>query len=155
MLTRSQLFEVCQNTFSLPVMDVHGAACDNAAATVGSRFVRGNFDDEFLANWFGSLQSILADGDGVTAEARAFFDGHNVAYWSHRQAFGLASVTRSNPKEIEMSKQYIVTVAMQDGPAATVTVFALNSDDAKYRAAMKIESQGRGFTSHVIACRKC
>ena len=80
MLTRAQLFAVCQDSMSLDVMDVHGSASDNAAATIGSRFVRGNFDDEFLSHWFGSLQSILADGDGVSPGARAFFDGHNVAY---------------------------------------------------------------------------
>lgn len=49
---------------------------------------------------------------------------------------------------------YIVTVAMQQGPAATVTVFASNAEDAKYRAMVKVESRNNGLTSHVIACRR-
>lgn len=80
MLTRAQLFAVCQADATDDVANVHGLACDNAAATIGSRFVRGNFDAEFLEHWFGTLQSILADGDGVSPEARAFFDSHNVMY---------------------------------------------------------------------------
>lgn len=50
---------------------------------------------------------------------------------------------------------WIVTVAMQEGPPATVTVFANNAEDAKYRATYKIECRNNGFTSHVIACRRC
>ena len=53
-----------------------------------------------------------------------------------------------------MTTQYIVTVAMQSGPSATVIVSALNADDAKYRAMFKVESRNNGLTSHVTACRK-
>lgn len=49
---------------------------------------------------------------------------------------------------------YLVTVAMQDGPNATVTVFAANRADAEYRAMMKVEARNNGLTSHIIACRK-
>ena len=48
---------------------------------------------------------------------------------------------------------YIVTLAMQSGPPATVTVVAKNKSDAAYRAAMKVESRNNGLVSHVIACR--
>lgn len=77
---RSELFALCQESDSIDVMNVHGDACDNAAATIGQRFVRGNFDDEFLGFWFGSLQVILACSDLVTPEARQFFESNNVAY---------------------------------------------------------------------------
>lgn len=79
-LTKRELFEMCQRTQSLGVMDVDGLACDNAAATLGSQFVRGQFTDEFIDHWFGSVQSILADSDFVTDSARAFFEKHNVKY---------------------------------------------------------------------------
>ena len=79
-MNQNQLFAACQNDNCLDVMDIHGSACDNAADTIGSRFVRGNFDEEFVSNWFRSLQCILSDGEGVSKKARAFFDGHNVAY---------------------------------------------------------------------------
>jgi hypothetical protein len=49
---------------------------------------------------------------------------------------------------------YIVTIAMQSGPAATVTVLANSKADAEYRAAMKVEARNNGLTSHVIACRR-
>lgn len=49
---------------------------------------------------------------------------------------------------------YIVTVAMQSGPSATVTVNAPNANEAKYRAMMKVEARNNGMTSHVIACRR-
>lgn len=49
---------------------------------------------------------------------------------------------------------YIVTVAMQNGPSATVTVNAPNANEAKYRAMMKVEARNNGMTSHIIACRR-
>ncbi len=78
--TKRELFEMCQRTRCLGVMDVDGLACDNAAATLGGSFVQGQFTDEFINHWFGSVQSILADSDFVTESARAFFDSHNVKY---------------------------------------------------------------------------
>jgi hypothetical protein len=81
--TKAELFAICQDAKSLDVMNVHGSACDNAAATIGwpNRLnATGGFTDAFIANWFGSLQSILADGDDVTPEARTFFESHHVAY---------------------------------------------------------------------------
>lgn len=78
--TKAELFAICQNTKDFEIMDVHDSAADNAAATMGSRFVRGNFNEEFLSHWFGSLQSVLCDGDNVTPAARKFFESHNVRY---------------------------------------------------------------------------
>lgn len=49
---------------------------------------------------------------------------------------------------------YLVTVAMQSGPPATVTVNAPNAEEAKFRAMMKVEARNNGFTSHIIACRR-
>jgi len=73
------LFAICQASDSLPVQDVHGAACDNAAATLGSKFAQGNFDDAFLSNWIGSIQDILSTAEGANTEAREFFSAHGVA----------------------------------------------------------------------------
>ena len=58
----------------------------------------------------------------------------------------------SNQPENEMN--YIVTVAMQSGPSATVTGNAPNAEAAKYRAMAKVEARNNGLTSHVIACRR-
>lgn len=79
-MNTAELFAVCQDTDSLAVMDVHGTACDNAAATLGSKFVQGTFDSEFLTNWIGSVVDILSTEDGgASAEAREFFAAHGVA----------------------------------------------------------------------------
>jgi hypothetical protein len=79
-MTIVKLFEICQDNNDLDVMNVQGSACDNAAATMGNRFVRGNFDKEFLSHWYGSVQSILCDSDWVTPTARAFFEAQGVKY---------------------------------------------------------------------------
>lgn len=76
----ADLFETCQADRSDDVAEVHGLACDNAAATMDGKFVRGCFNEEFLSHWFGSVQSILAAGDNVTPAARQFFESHGVAY---------------------------------------------------------------------------
>lgn len=77
-----QLFEICQGSVPLDVMNVHGSAGDNAADTLGSRFVRGDFTDEFISIWYGTLQGILCDDDTsmCTEEARAWFVSHGVTY---------------------------------------------------------------------------
>lgn len=49
---------------------------------------------------------------------------------------------------------YLVTLAMQTGPSATVKVTASNKPDAEYRAAFKAETVYQRSVSHVIACRK-
>lgn len=74
------LFATCQRAESLGVMNVHGDACDNAAATMGAEFTQGSFGAEFLGHWFGSLQSILSDSEDVSPGARKFFDFHKVPY---------------------------------------------------------------------------
>lgn len=78
--TKAELFAICQRTNDLEIMDVYSLACDNSAATIGSRFGRGKFDEEFIDHWFGSLQSILCDGDNVSPAARKFFEDLNVRY---------------------------------------------------------------------------
>ena len=78
--TKRELFELCQRTASLGVMDVDSLACDNAAATLGDEFVKGQFTDEFVEHWFASVQVILASSDFVTETAREFFVRNNVAY---------------------------------------------------------------------------
>lgn len=51
--TGRQVFEATrQNEIPLEVMGVAGSAADNAADTLGSRFVRGEFTDEFITIWF-------------------------------------------------------------------------------------------------------
>lgn len=49
---------------------------------------------------------------------------------------------------------YLVTLAMQVGPDATIKVIATNKADAEYRAAMKAEITYGRCVSHVKACRK-
>lgn len=78
--TRRELFEMCQRTCSLGVMDVDSLACDNAAATLGNRFVQGQFTDEFIDLWLDAVKDILACSDFVTESAREFFERHNVKY---------------------------------------------------------------------------
>ena len=72
------LFNVCQNeSAELPssVVCLHGSASDNAVDTInenGGVFVQGNFTDEFIKHWAGTLSFLLTDWD-CPADAREWF----------------------------------------------------------------------------------
>lgn len=50
--------------------------------------------------------------------------------------------------------RYLVTVAFQNGPDATVEVYASNISDAKFRAACVAESRYLRPSSHVVEIRR-
>lgn len=58
-----ELFAACQEDVPGDVKDVCSSAADNAADTIGSRFVQGRFDDEFLYYWGETVKSILTEWD--------------------------------------------------------------------------------------------
>ena len=74
-----EIFNECQGDVPLSVANVHGSAGDNAAETLGSRFERGNFTDEFINIWFNTVSSILCDGE-CEQEARDWFESRGVTY---------------------------------------------------------------------------
>lgn len=82
-MTKRELFEECSGNVPLDVMNVSGSASDNAADTVGfgNRFdASGNFTDEFINNWYSSVQSLLCTDDTCTETARKWFELRGVKY---------------------------------------------------------------------------